>query len=609
MRKMTILWLLSVLFVPLQAVKVIHIADRKVAPGQDMTPVIRKILESDTKDIKIVFPKGTYHFYPEEAFGKYHAITNHDNLYRYFAFPLIGMSGVEIDGGGSDFIFHGLITPFLVERSERIMLRGFSIDWEEPFFFQAEVVGSYPKEKAMDLKVHPMCRPLFEGNRLGFVTNGFHLPFLGESMVFDPKTRAVAYKGQRHVLNTTTSRATFDTRLGDDLFRVQWSSEVEAPPVGLLYISKGPNKFNRYCPGIHLSDSKDVLLKDVVVYHAGGMGLIGEKTENIHVDALKVILREGTGRILTTTADATHFSNCKGQLLIENCVFENMLDDASNIHGSYLSVYRLYDRHRLVAGVGHFQQFGYHFARAGDSICFVERASLLPIGYGVVEQVKTINEQLYEISFREPLPEQLKVEDGLDNISWYPETVFRNNVVRNNRARGILISSRNKTLIHHNSFSSMIAAILVEGDMNFWYESGAVRELEIRDNLFLDNAYGGRKAAVIWINPRMAKIDPEKPFERNIVIERNEFRTFDNAILSASSVEGLVFRENKIVETYTYPKLFPESPALDIKHCVHTTIVGNTYVGKQPAQIKVDTLSRRTLQMDKRQRGFTDMSY
>lgn len=138
---------------------------------------------------------------------------------------------------------------------------------------------------------------------------------------------------------------------------------------GLLYISKGPNKFNRYCPAVHLTDSKDILLKGVTIHHAGGMGVIGEKTENIHIDGLQVVLRKGTERILTTTADATHFCNCKGQLLIENCVFENMLDDASNIHGSYVKVCDRLDSHTLLAKIGHFQQFDYHLRR--EEIVFV----------------------------------------------------------------------------------------------------------------------------------------------------------------------------------------------------------------------------------------------
>ena len=122
------------------AKKVINISDYEIARGQDVTPIIRDIIKDNKENIKIIFPEGAYHFYPEKAVGKYHTVTNHDNSYKYFAFPLIECTEIEIDGGGSDFIFHGVITPFLVENSSGIKLKNFSIDWEDPFFLQAEVL-------------------------------------------------------------------------------------------------------------------------------------------------------------------------------------------------------------------------------------------------------------------------------------------------------------------------------------------------------------------------------------------------------------------------------------------------------------------------------------
>ena len=99
---------------------VIDIADYKGRyDTQDMTPFVYTLLESIPADkpVKLVFPEGTYHFRPEFAAGKYHCITNHDNGYRHFAFPLTGRRNIEIDGGGSEFIFHGRIIPFLIEDS------------------------------------------------------------------------------------------------------------------------------------------------------------------------------------------------------------------------------------------------------------------------------------------------------------------------------------------------------------------------------------------------------------------------------------------------------------------------------------------------------------
>lgn len=90
-------------------------------------------------------------------------------------------------------------------------------------------------------------------------------------------------------------------------------------------------------------------------------------------------------------------------------------------------------------------------------------------------------------------------------MSWYPELIFRNNVVRNNRARSILVSTPRKVIIEGNTFSSMMSAILFEGDMDHWYESGAVRDVTIRNNKFLDGTYGGADFPTIFINPHQKK--------------------------------------------------------------------------------------------------------
>ncbi|MBK8704300.1 MAG: hypothetical protein IPN33_12230 [Saprospiraceae bacterium] len=62
--------------------------------------------------IQIEFKKGTYHFYPDQAVEEYMKISNNDNGNKKIAFPLFHYAEVEIDGNGSDFIFHGGIIPF-----------------------------------------------------------------------------------------------------------------------------------------------------------------------------------------------------------------------------------------------------------------------------------------------------------------------------------------------------------------------------------------------------------------------------------------------------------------------------------------------------------------
>lgn len=573
---------------------------------KDITPIIYQILENaEYKDIKLIFDKGTYHFYNDKAVGKYHAITNHDNIYRYFAFPLINASNVEIDGNGSEFIFHGVMTPFVVENSNNIRIKNISIDWEEPFYLQAEVVANNIEKSSVDLRVNPMTETQFEGSRLGFKSNGQEHYFLGETMVFDPTTKAVAYRAADYLIGGVSARSTFDKKLDDSTFRIRANFAQKPAPLGMVYVFKGPNKSNRYAPAIHLVSSKNIKIDSLNIYHAGGMGIIGEKTENIHINKVDVKLREGSDRMVTTTADATHFCNCRGELIIENCLFENMLDDATNVHGTYIKISEIIDEYTVHAGVNHHQQYDYNFAERGDDVQFITYETLLPIVGAKVASFKRINERLFEVKFTTKIPATLKVNDAIDNISWYPVTTLRNNVVRNNRARSFLISTRNRTIIENNTFSSMMSSILVEGDLNHWYESGSVDNLIIRNNTFYDCVYGGGRGSIIWINPRMKSNVVGEQYEKNVVIENNIFRTFDNSILDANSVDGLVFRNNEIEDSNTYPKIWTKLPVIRVVNSQNCVVENNSYSGNAKVKVEFDKETISTLKFDKKQKGLT----
>lgn len=59
---------------------------------------------------------------------------------------------------------------------------------------------------------------------------------------------------------------------------------------------------------------------------------------------MEVVPAPGKKRMISITADATHFSNCGGQIRLIDCTFENQKDDASNIYGLYMPVDTIFDR-------------------------------------------------------------------------------------------------------------------------------------------------------------------------------------------------------------------------------------------------------------------------
>ena len=96
----------------------------------DATPVVVEAIKKCKKDgiVKLEFPKGIYHFYPTFAPDMYCAITNNDNGLKRTAFPIIDFDKLEIDGNGSEFIFHGKMVPFIIEGSKNITIKNLNIN-------------------------------------------------------------------------------------------------------------------------------------------------------------------------------------------------------------------------------------------------------------------------------------------------------------------------------------------------------------------------------------------------------------------------------------------------------------------------------------------------
>lgn len=445
---------------------VIDIADYKGRyDTQDMTPFVYTLLESIPADkpVKLVFPEGTYHFRPEFAAGKYHCITNHDNGYRHFAFPLTGRRNIEIDGGGSEFIFHGRIIPFLIEDSHGVTLRNFTVDWEVPFTLEAKVTTADAETQRVEIEIPDEFGHAVENGKLIMRAEGWEERIPGENIVFDPRTMATAYRSDDYYIPKPDN---FDIRVtptAPGRYELHTRFVRALPPVGTILTFKGVFTQNRHSPAIHATASSGVLVEDVTIHHCGGMGLIAEKADNVTVRRLQVVLRKGSPRMITTTADATHFCNCRGTVLIEECVFENMLDDATNVHGSYVRVTGITAPDQVIARINHPQQAGYEFAGKGDEIDVVDAETLLAKHTLRVKKSERINAHYIRLTFTAPVEGRLTVGDGLENMSWYPELIFRNNVVRNNRARSILVSTPRKVVVEGNTFSSMMSAILFEG--------------------------------------------------------------------------------------------------------------------------------------------------
>ena len=308
--------------------------------------------ENEGKKVTLLFEEGRYDFHEEGAFRKEYYVSNHDQPNpKSVGLALEDWKDLTLDGGGADFIFHGRMLPVSLVRSENTILKNFSIDFEKPHIAQVEVVKS--DDEGIVFRTEPWVKARVGEN--GHFENGDdtwrNYPQAG--IAFDGKTRHVVYKTSDLWCPTNETK-----QLDERTFHAPHWKDTRLLPGTKIAM----RTWERPAPGIFMYMDKDTRLENVTVHYAEGMGLLAQISENITLEKFNVCLRgEDDPRYFTTQADATHFSGCKGKIVSCNGLYEGMMDDAINVHGTYLKIVKRLDDNTVVGRYMHPQAYGFYW--------------------------------------------------------------------------------------------------------------------------------------------------------------------------------------------------------------------------------------------------------
>ena len=547
-----------------QRERVYDLSDYGLKPdsGENASPLIAKALQTIAAETKgntvtILLPKGRYDFYPDGASEREYYISNHDqDNPKMVGLSFEQMQNMVFDGQGSEFIFHGRMLPVSLVGSDNCTLKNFSIDFENPHISQVKILKNDTINGLITYEVAPWVQ--YEIRDSNFVAKGEgweHIPRSG-----------IAFEGATKRLVYTTSDIAVATRRVKEIaprqIEATWRNKKLIP--GTVVAMRG---WGRPTPGVFLYHDTDTKLENIQVHYAEGMGLLAQMSENITLDGFSVCLRGADDpRYFTTQADATHFSGCKGLIRSVNGLYENMMDDAINVHGTYLKVQKRIDDRTLLGEYMHPQSYGFEWGRPGDSVQFINSRTMEVLGASnriasiqAADKPDEHGAKQFRITFEQPVDASISEAGtfGIENLTWTPEVYFADNVIRNNRARGSLFSTPRRTVVERNLFDHTSGtAILLCGDCNGWFETGACHDVLIRENRFV-NALTNQfqfTNAVISIYPEIPDLKGQRLyFHSGIVIEDNVFEMFDQPVLYAKSVDGLVFRRNQIHQNHDYP--------------------------------------------------------
>ena len=576
--------------------KLYRASDFGIVPntGKDMTKAVAHAIETIKKECagkpaQLLFEGGEYDFYPEDANVREYYISNHDqDNPKLVALALEGVKNLTITGKGllenpARFLMNGRMLPIAMIDCENCKIEGVTVDTRVPQITQVEVIENDTEKGVITYRVAPYANyRIVDGRFVTYGSNWDMVPCAG--IAFEGDSKRLVYRTSDIGVGVTDV-----VEIAPRVIRAPWNDNRLVPGTVIAMRS-----YYRPTPGIFVSNSNNTCFSNVTVHYAEGMGLLMQTCENVTLDNFNVSLREGDGRYFTTQADATHFSSCKGVITSKNGLYEGMMDDAINVHGTYLRVVERLDDYTLVGRYMHVQAYGFYWGGAGDDVQFV-KSDVMEVTESnrVVEIAPYDKEQIagckdFKIRFEHPLPQDIANGNyGIENLEWTPEVVFADNVVRNNRARGALFSTPKHTVVENNLFDyTSGTAILLCGDCNGWFETGACRDVVIRGNRFvnaLTNMFQFTNA-VISIYPEIPNLAAQTKYfhggeGKGVVIEDNTFETFDAPIVYAKSLDGLVFRNNKIIQNKDYEPFHWNTHRFLFDRVINVTIENNDFDG------------------------------
>ncbi len=529
-------------------------AEHGVFPGtHDAGAALRLLLHEAPADATVELQAGEYHFYADHAPMRALYISNHDQqAWHHIGLLLEGKKKLTLKGNGAEFIIHGRMLPILVQGCSEVSLQGISLRYATPFSAEGRIVEQ--ADASTTLEMHEGSQWCVEGGRFHNRGEGWQ-DKVGVAIAFLPDGRMVPNGRIGDIIWNAPAEQLSPTRV-----RFEADSRKQGLAVGNTLVLRS---YWRPNPVIFIHHSEDTVLEGVVIHDSMGMGVLGQHSNGISIRGGGVIRRPG--RYGTTGADATHFSNCGGHISVSGATFEGMMDDAINVHATCLGIVEVISPTELVARYMHHQAYGFELLHAGEQVQFIRGRTLE--NHPQLVQVKTAtmrDPRTLHLTLESPLPAGIGVGDALENAERHPSVTFSLNTVRHNRARAALFTTPKPVLVEHNHFDwPSGSAILLAGDAQGWYESGACRDVTIRHNTFDHclTSIAQFTEAIIAICPEVTQPEEQQQrYHRNICIEHNRFLTHRVPLLSATSAEGLIFRDNEVIYDDVAPTLFGGKP-------------------------------------------------
>jgi hypothetical protein len=536
--------------------------DQRTALRDKGTAMLQMLRDASVaKRRKIVIPPGDYLFHADWS----------------RASTLVGLENLEIIAEGVTFWFEPpMVHGLLFEKCRNVTVRGLTIDFTRPCWFQARITEVDRTAKTIRATIQEGYEPR---NSNGRVETSGQRAF----MFYGADGRFINHRHSPGAWQLADDGRSVECR---DIRRSGIPATLQAGDYVVGTLRTGAALRSVQCARMCFEDVNLWSSPGMAVYEGGGEG--GHVYRRV-----RATRRPRTNRLHAFGADIFHLAGADRGPTLDRCELAYGADDNLNIHGSFGRVVQRVDaRHYHLQGA----------YVAGDRIEFRDQGSVAWLGDARVVSVKATpdgpslpiggkhqakGEVLVELDRPLELPAlALVVMDGKRSADGF---VLRNCWLHDNFQR-TLINGSPGGLIENNTLQNVGHGLVIQFETwGPWMEGPFARDLTVRGNRFLNSPPDGTVIGVSMHPPgggSNARRFEARPVT-NLTIVGNDFARTSAIPLSIHNVDGLKIHGNSI----DYPADAPNSASdssppgvhwLRLKDCVNVSVKDNQAPGAAP---------------------------
>lgn len=344
---------------------------------------------------KLVVEKDIYEIDPIYCDQRIVNMSNHDdNGPKRIGVLIEEMEDFEIDFNGSTLLCKGVVTPISVLNSKGICVRNVKIKNPTTPLWCCKVIAHGENYVDVQSQYGEETMNFLNGHIFGKTEDKFLVVPIVNNIEFDGNSElgSLARGTADETFGCCNNKDLIFEPMGEGQVRIRGGKRK--PPIGNILLFQGDRRVGA---SIFYENCQNLIFEQVDLCSGYGMGIIAQICTNITLRHFNT--RREDGRLCTIGADATHFVNCSGRVLVEDCEFIGQMDDALNMQGVYATLTYKSD-HWIIAREMHCQATGINIFHPGNKLQFLPSDTLLPYTEKTICSAKMLNDFCALVEFK-----------------------------------------------------------------------------------------------------------------------------------------------------------------------------------------------------------------